>query len=93
MVYKKDGGYMIIGHTESYGNGSSDVWLIKINSLGIQEWNRTFGGSYFDKGYFGQQTFDGGYVIVGSTTSFGNGGEDLWIIKTDSKGNTVSIAD
>ena len=88
-----DGGYMIIGHTESYGNGSSDVWLIKINSLGIQEWNRTFGGSYYDKGYFGQQTFDGGYVIVGSTTSFGNGGEDLWIIKTDSKGNTVSIAD
>ena len=81
-----DEGYIAIGYADSYGAGDHDVWLIKIDMYGNEEWNRTYGTAEWDLGYSVQQTEDNGFIIIGTTKSYGSGGQDAWLIKTDMYG-------
>jgi hypothetical protein len=82
-----DGGYIAAGITSSFGGGSVDVCLIKTNASGNLLWTKTFGGTGFDFGFSVQQTFDGGYIVSGST--LGPLGDDIYLIKTDSNGDSL----
>ncbi|MFZ2899986.1 MAG: PKD domain-containing protein [Saprospiraceae bacterium] len=81
-----DGGYVIVGYSSSEGAGESDMYLIKTNGAGILEWKKTYGGPDSDSGYSVQQTTDGGYVIVGYSSSEGAGESDVYLIKTNGAG-------
>jgi hypothetical protein len=84
-----DSGYIIAAATRSYGPGPWDFWLIKTDANGDSLWSRTFGGSSSDVGKSAQQTSDGGYIIVGFTMSYGAGSSDVWLIKTDTNGDSL----
>ncbi|KPL05823.1 hypothetical protein AMJ71_10785, partial [candidate division TA06 bacterium SM1_40] len=83
-----DGGYVVAGHVNSFGVGSEDIYLIKLDAAGDTLWTRTYGGSGPDGGRSVEQTDDGGYIIAGDTRSFGAGVWDVYLIKTDAVGDT-----
>ena len=82
-----DGGYIMAGSTNSFGAGDMDVYFIKTDSRGNELWSQTVGGVNKDVGRNSvEQTPDGGYVTVGSTYSFGHGGEDVYLVKLTASG-------
>jgi hypothetical protein len=81
-----DGGYVMAGHTWSFGLGGADAWLIKTNSNGAMLWNKTYGGSGLDFASYVIQTSDGGFAIAGHTDPSGSG-YDFWLVKADGLGN------
>jgi len=87
LVQTSDGGYALAGWTNSFGAGWSVFWLVKTDSAGTMQWNQTYGGTGSDGAYALVQTGDGGYALAGYTMSFGAGGYDAWLVKTDDSGN------
>jgi hypothetical protein len=81
-----DGGYIATGWTGSYGAGGADVWLIKVDSNGVEEWNHTFGGTGLDGGNHVEQTTDGGFIVTGLIEE-PIGDTNLFLLKTDADGN------
>jgi len=88
IVETIDGGYAVVGHTFSQGAGQADIWLVKLNSSGTQQWEQTFGGAAGDFAESVIETQDGGLVIAGYTYSQGSGSADIIVIRTDSSGVT-----
>jgi len=87
LIQTSDGGYAIAGSTFSFGAGDEDVYVVKLDANGNLQWTKTIGGPKREWGSSLIQTADGGYAIAGTTTSFGAGGEDVYVIKLDASGN------
>jgi DNA replication initiation complex subunit (GINS family) len=86
IIQSSDGGYVVAGETWSFGAGSSDFWVVKLDSSGNVQWTKTIGGSSGDYANSIIQSSDGGYVVVGQTNSFG---ENIFVVKLDSSGNVL----
>ncbi|PVX23846.1 MAG: hypothetical protein CW691_09540 [Candidatus Bathyarchaeum sp.] len=86
MIQTSDGGYAIAGNTWSFGAGESDFWLIKVDSSGVMQWNKTYGQSASDGAYSLIQVDDGGYALAGYSTA-NNQSKDVCFVKADSAGN------
>ncbi len=84
-----DSGYVFLGYTNSFGAGGYDLYLVKMDTAFNVQWSKTYGGTDWDFGSCVEQTSDGGYILCGSTYSFGKGDEDYYLIKTNSTGDTV----
>lgn len=86
IINTSDGGYLLIGYTTSFTAGGYDGYIVKLSSHGIAQWSRTYGGTGDDEFSIGIQTADGGYLLGGYTTSYGDPA-DAWLVKTDANGN------
>jgi hypothetical protein len=84
-----DGGFIIAGHTDSFGAGSDDVYLIKAFGDGTVDWTRIYGGINTDQGHDVEELPDGGFVVVGETSSFGTMTTDVYVVRTDAIGDTL----
>ena len=84
-----DGGYIIAGATSSFGATGKDVFLVKTNAAADTIWSRRYGGAGDDEGSSVRQTSDGGYIIAGFTSSFGAGGYDIYLVRTNASGETL----
>ena len=84
-----DSGFLMLGTSQSFGAGSADVLLIKVDNAGEIEWSKTFGGFAWDDGFEMDQTDDGGYIIAGRTTSYGAGSGDVYLIRLDANGEYI----
>lgn len=87
VVQTRDGGYALAGWTNSFGAHRHDFWLVKTDASGNTEWSKMYGGEGDDQAGAIVQTDDNGFVVAGSTGSFGAGWYDIWLVKTDSSGS------
>lgn len=89
VVQLSDSSYVIAGFTSSTGVGGYDIFLVKTDKTGALLWQKTIGGTDWDFAYSMESTTDGGFIIAGTTYSFGRGNADGFIVKTDGNGNLV----
>lgn len=84
-----DGGYIAVGETWSFSAGKSDIYIIRTDSLGSLIWYKSYGDTHYDYASSIKPTRDGGYIIGGTTWSFGAGLYDVYLLKIDPNGDTA----
>ncbi len=87
MEQLPDSGFIMIGRSDTYSNGQSDMWVVRTDASGNIMWTKSYGGTQFDFGNMIRQTSDGGFIMCGFTNTYGVGGNDAWLVKTDGLGN------
>jgi hypothetical protein len=87
VILTSDNGFLLVGG--KVNSGYSDVLLIKTDAGGNPIWQRTYGGATSDEAYSVRQLPDGGFAIAGNTTSFGAGGYDMYVLRTNALGDTL----
>ena len=90
IIPSGDGGYLIVGSFYKGGiNDIYDMYIVKIDYDGNVLLSKGVGGDSDEEAFSAIRSRDGGYVVIGKTTSFGAGGEDIYIVKLDSDGNVL----
>jgi hypothetical protein len=89
LLQTRDGGYAILGYTSSFGAGGEDVYLVRLNPQGEVLWSQTYGGASNDNGWAILETEEHGFMVFGFTSSFGAGGVDMYLVKTDAEGGLL----
>lgn len=88
IVETVDGGYLIAGNTSTPSSGTN-ILVVRTNSQGDSLWCRNYGGSGSENCNDVLATSDGSFLLAGTTTSFGSGGYDFWLLKIDSMGDSL----
>ena len=86
IIATKDNGFIAIGATESFGNGLTDMYIIKLDSNGNVKWHKTFGGPNIDYGKDIVQTTDSGFIACGYSNSQ-NLDYDIYVVKINKNGD------
>lgn len=89
VLYKKNVGFYMCGYTSSFGNGGFDFYLAKTDENGTLEWEKTIGGTGWEKVYDAVMTKDTGAILVGETSSFPENNKNIYIVRTDKDGDTL----
>jgi len=84
-----DGGYIVSGTSFLYRIQKGYLWVLKLKSDGVVEWQKCYGGNKGESSGPIQQTTDGGYVVAGTTHSFGTGSGDIWVLKLRNDGAII----
>lgn len=84
-----DNGFLIAGVTDSYGAGRQDVYLLKLNSAGEQQWRKTHGGKYDDRASCLKKLDDGNFIIAGNTKNTDDQSRNAYLLKIDASGEEI----
>ncbi|MBN4082077.1 T9SS type A sorting domain-containing protein [bacterium AH-315-B15] len=84
-----DSSYALAGYTNSFGEGGFDFYLVRADTGGTPMWEKSYGGSDWDRAYDLVQLPDSGFILVGDTYSFGDGFKNAWMVRTDKDGDTL----
>jgi hypothetical protein len=86
-----DGDFIICGSVEYEYSYNTDILLFKVSNEGDSLWSRSYGGDYYDNSYSIKALEDGGYIICGLTNSYGYGGRDVYLLRTNDDGIITNI--
>ena len=87
MSITADGGFVIAANAVNPDTSSINAWIIKFDSTASIQWQKMYGGTQNDYAYWIEQTTDNGFIVAGSSSSFGAGNEDYWVFKLDASGS------
>ena len=89
LIQTRDGGYVLLGYSSSFGAGGEDMYLLRLDVDGELLWSQTYGGEGTDNGWDLLETDDGGFAILGFSDSFSAGDMDLYLVRTDANGEEL----
>jgi len=84
---RDDGGYVVCGYSDPYGGAASDIILVRLDASGTSVQKTTVSGMHKDRAHAVTPTSDGGYILTGTTESYGSGTPDVILVKTDAAGS------
>ena len=89
LIQTANGYFVMAGESESFGADNYNIWLVCTNDEGDSIWSKTYGGPNYDRSLCHIQTTDGGFAMAGDTWSFGAGGSDFFLVKTNNEGDSL----